>query len=108
MGSPRNPQISVLKKKEIKACVSQGIFKLMHLSSAIPWGGGGGTQRKGGDFVNDPVEVHNFPLLKWGQKVAKVKKLPLPEWAYWTVWNHSKPESIPSLPTPGVQKSGDV
>ena len=33
----------------------------MHLSSAIPWGG---TPGKGGDFVKDPVEVRNCPLLK--------------------------------------------
>ena len=33
----------------------------MHLSSAIPWGGG--TPGKGGDFVKDPVKVLIFPLL---------------------------------------------
>ena len=33
----------------------------MHLSSAIPWGGGGGTPGKVGDFEKDPVEVRNSP-----------------------------------------------
>ena len=34
---------------------------LMHLSLAIPWGG---TPGKGGDFIQDPVEVLEFPLLE--------------------------------------------
>ena len=34
---------------------------LMHLSSAVPCGG---TPGKGGDFVRDPVEVLDFPLLE--------------------------------------------
>ena len=42
----------------------------MHLSSAIPWGGGGG---KGGYFVQDPVEVLE------GDTAIKVKKFPLPD-----------------------------
>ena len=32
-----------------------------------------------GDFVKDPVEVLNFPLLDGGHRVIKVKKFPLPE-----------------------------
>ena len=34
----------------------------MHLSSAIPWGEG--TPGMGGDFVQDPVEVLDFPLFE--------------------------------------------
>ena len=42
----------------------------MHLSSAIPGRGGG--------FVQDPVEVLEFPLLE-GDTAIKVKKFPLPD-----------------------------
>ena len=52
------------------------IGSLMHLSSAIP--GGEGTPGKGGDFVQDPVEVLEFPLLE-GDTAIKVKKFPLPD-----------------------------
>ena len=33
---------------------------VMYLSLAIPWG----PPRKGGDFVQDPVEVLDFPSLR--------------------------------------------
>ena len=45
----------------------------MHLSSAIPWGGGGG---KGGDFVQDPVEVLDLPLFEGDTEQAKLRNPP--------------------------------
>ena len=46
----------------------------MHLSSAIPWGGGG-TPGKGGDFVKDPVKVLIFPLLGGDTEESKFPSL---------------------------------
>jgi len=46
---------------------------LMHLSSAIPWGG---TPGKGGDFVQDPVKVLDFPLLEGDTEQAKLRNPP--------------------------------
>ena len=45
---------------------------LMHLSSAIPWGG---TPGKGGDFVKDPVKVLIFPLLGGDTEESKFPSL---------------------------------
>ena len=48
--------------------------------SCNSWGGGG-NPGKGGDFVQDPVEVLDFPLLE-GDTAIKVKKFPLPNGDY--------------------------
>ena len=48
----------------------------MHLSSAIPGWGGGGTPGKGGDFVQDPVEVLDCPLLEGDTEQSKLRNSP--------------------------------
>ena len=46
---------------------------VIHLSSAIPLGG---TSGKGGDFVQDPVEALDFPLLEGDTEQSKLRNSP--------------------------------
>ena len=42
--------------------------------------GGGGTPGKGGDFVQDPVEVFDSPLLEGETEQAKLRDSPSQMW----------------------------